>query len=971
MKPEEIALPWFPITPDYIDKYHDSVLRYLRDTHAQRRDNLAEDSSYQTTLGLIFQRAAQIVEEIGSTPLKEAEQYPGESLQRDIRILAAAAYLCDDSKDELRRQYLIAIAYWAALLKPDISDYLVPLCLRFMRVDRIINVGYDLDAIVNWDLVTFIKKLNSASLQTGTSERWFENHGTIRMDRNGLSLFDINRFFLGMKLKQGVSFKSVLSVEDGTIQLLQDKKDKHAFSISRFIESANSIVPQEVVEEKKKVYEDGDELTVRVMQRGYEDVHAESIDPSYETVAGPVEIVSASNVRGIYMTDVARNVGLGTHLNVIYDKDSGRFVLDDIIIQFIRKKFWEDDAEAQQYMRMNAMLLFPQKGKTKNTWLTEHGFLVRTEYESIPRYALCSLEILDYDDNLDFFQAKIVDGLPESYRFKETDARDSLLQLLLNSSKTILTPAPQKPVVRRIEPVTVSMLHRILAVKEDNALNGSANKEGYLGICCALAAIAGDEEDLSYYNFKRHYLQRLIAFAERRFKEIKELDSDSSTDKSILMKRLMVRVLMEYNNPQESEILQQVISDLEDTESSAVAKLVQASNRFIGSLSLERLRNDLHREICSQLKVSDAIITEGTVSHTEFPFPSEDDRTEHKMSWVYDNATSFPNETEQSFKILKTVCAFMNRYPDQGEGHVYIGTDETHRRICGIQPDIDFLIEKGILSAKGDLNDEYCRHIMSIIRNRFPDSFQYVSLHFIEDGRVLDIVVSPAVQGIVYLHGVPYFRSSSSSIEMPASKRQEIRDRKYLLHNEMSDKIDAIGKAIQTERVVVLKSYDSSNSNTSGSDRMVEAFAFVDNGRFDAIWAYDFSGKEKRNKVFLLRRAESVEVTDRPWKHARLHTSFPLDMFGYYGDEKIPFKIMIRTTRAKNLLVEQYPDAQKYIEEASNDWWQVKGELYNKLSLAAACGYYLSIADDIEILDSPEFTDYVVKRLTSLVEILL
>lgn len=53
MKSEEVALPWFPITPDYIDQYHDSVLKYLRDAQAEHGQDLSNDSSYITTLGLL------------------------------------------------------------------------------------------------------------------------------------------------------------------------------------------------------------------------------------------------------------------------------------------------------------------------------------------------------------------------------------------------------------------------------------------------------------------------------------------------------------------------------------------------------------------------------------------------------------------------------------------------------------------------------------------------------------------------------------------------------------------------------------------------------------------------------------------------------------------------------------------------------------------------------------------------------
>lgn len=970
MKPEEIALPWFPITPDYIDLYHDSVLKYIRDARAQHGDELAGDSSYQTTLSLLFQRADQIAEAICQTPLQDAEQNAPDELMQDFKILAAAAFLCGGDREDAQRRYMVALPYLASLLRPDLSDVLVPICIRFIKAERVLNVGFDLDSVIGLDLLSFVKVLGNASVEDCKSERWYENHGTIRLDGNGISLFDLNRFFLGMKIKQGSSFKSVLSAEDGAVQVLQDKKEKQAFNLWRFIESADSITPVEPEEEKKKVYEDGDELTVRILQKGYDSIYAESIDPAYETVSGPVVIVSASNVRGIYMTDVTRNAGLGTYLNVTLDKDRQQFILDDTIIQFIRKKFWEDDAEEQRYMHMNAILLFPFSGKTKNTWLTEYGFLVRTEYEDYPRYALRTLEILNYDDDLDFFVASVGEELPEESRFQEMAARDSLMQLLLHSSKTISSPAPPKKEVRLLDPAIINFLHKILAVKENSTLRGSVNKENYISVCCALAAISGDSVDLAYYDLMRGYLESLIAFAGRRFKDIKELEIKEEEDRSIQMKRLMIDVLREYGKTEESEVLQQVISDPEDTDVSTVAKLVQASNRFIGSVSLERLRDDLHREICTVLNITDAIRTpDAEADSSNFPFPPEDDHIEHKASWVFDNADGQANETLQSAKILKTLCAFMNRYSEQGESHLYIGTDEKRRYINGIQNDIDFLVAKGELTSQGELlKDEYCRHIMFIVKKRFPESYQYVSPHFREDGRVLDLTVSPAIQGIVYLDGVPYYRYGSESKKMPDNIRQEILDRKYLSHSEMSDKIDAVSRAIQTGKTVVLKGYDSSNSNTTGNDRTVEAFAFVDNGRFDAVWAYDFTGKEKKNKVFLLKRADSVEVLDKPWQHAKLHKTYDLDMFGFYGEEKIDFDIELHSTRAKNILVEQYPDVNPYLEVLTDGRWRVHGVLHNKLSLAVACGFYLTVADDVDISASPAFKQYVNDRLAYLVD---
>ena len=967
MNPEEIALPWFPITPDYIDQYHESVLKYLRDVLNDRSQDTSDDSSYLTTVSLLLQRAEQIASDISSLSLQQAEQIVRKDIEKDIKILAAAAFICSDDPRR-RKRYMVILTFLIALLKPEISDMLVPLFVRFMKSESIDDVGFTIDAIIDMDVLTFVKSLRTATTKDCSKEWWFENHGTVRIDKDSISLYDLNRYFLGMKMKNGTGFRPTLSAEDGTIAVLQDKRDRKGFTVNSFLNTVAEIMPEEPEEEKKKVYADGDVLTVKILNKAYDTLFAESTDPAYETVAGPIVIMTASNIRGIYMTDITRNISLGSTINVTYHSDERCFSLDETVLDFIRKTYWEDDEESQHYARMDAMLLFPFRNNVKNTWLTEHGFLVRTEYESLPRYTYRTLDILNYDDDLDFFVAAVSDDEPDT-KFDEKAVKDSFIRLLLYTNRTIASPAPPKKEIRFMDKELISLLHRILAIKQDRALDGSEKKENYIGVCCALAAIADDEEDLWYYSLTRSYLQSLIAFAKKEFPAIQSIDTGDSKDYGILQKSTMLSVLKEYDNPEESEVLIQVISQLQDTDIADVAKLVQASNRFIGSSSLERLRDDLHREICTILNITDAIVIKPDGKDDSFPFPGEDDRTEHKASWIYDNETSEPNETSQSFKILKTICAFMNRYPEQGESHLYIGTDEKRHYVCGIQQDIDFLTTKEVLTTTGaDKNDEYCRHIMAAIKRRFPESYQYVSPHFCEGGKVLDLVVTPAIQGIVYLEGIPYYRYASNSIRMPDNIRQEILDRKYLRHSDMVDKIDAINKAIQTGRCVVLKAYDSSNSNTTGNNRSVEAFAFVDNGRYDAIWAYDYSSTEKKNKVFLLKRATAVEILERPWQHTRQHQSFELDMFGFYGADRYNLDMEIRSTRAKNLLVEQFPDVREHLEILPEGRWRVRGTLFNQLSLAAACSFYLSVADDVDISSSPALVKYVSERLTSLIE---
>lgn len=969
MKSEEVALPWFPITPDYIDQYHDSVLKYIRDVRDENSHELSSDSSYVTTVSLLFRRAEQIAAEVCTRELREMEQVPSAVLTKDIRILASASCLCEDGQETIRLRLMSVLVFLLSLLKKDISDALVSIYIRIILSERIENVGFCLNDIIDFDALEFVKKLVNVIACADSGEMWYENHGMVKFAGGSISIYDLNRSFLGMKIKNGAKFISLLSAEEGAIQVLQDKKDKRPFSINSFLSTVTNIIPEAPAEEKKKVYEDGDILTVKVLNKGYDEIFAESTDPAYETIALPVEIVSASNVRGIYMTDICRNISVDSFLNVTYLPERGCFSVNDTIINFIRKKYWEDDEGNQQYMKMNAILLFQYNGPVKNTWLTEYGFLVRTEYEDLERYAYRTLDIVTYDDNYEFFQARVSDDIPTDAHINEKSVKDSFLRLLLYSSVRILTPLPKKKEIKLVEKDRISLLHRILAIKQNNALNGSETKMDYISICSVLAAVAEDVADLDYYQISKDYLQALISFARKEFKAIQPLDKKESSEIGVLAKSTMVETLREYDNPEESELLMRVISDLPDSEQSDVAKLVQASNRFIGSPSLERLRDDLHREICTILGITDAIKSFLTDDNNQsFPFPPEDDRTEHKMSWVYDNDSGEPNETQQSSKILKTVCAFMNRYLEQGESHLYIGTDEKRRYISGIKADIDFLIGKGEMSGQGDPEDEYCRHIMAVIKKRFPESFQYASPHLKENGQVLDLCISPAVQGIVYLDGVPYYRYGSESRKMPDNIRQEIIDRKFLRHNDMADKIDAISRAIQTGRCVILRGYDSSSSNTAGTDRSVEAFSFVDNGRNDAVWAYDYSGKEKKNKVFLLKRAAGVEVTSRPWQYVKQHTKYPLDMFGFYGEEKIDFDIELKTIRAKNILVEQFPDTKDCLETLPDGRWQLHGILQNKVSLAAACGFYLNLADEVDISKSTAFKSYVSDRLAYLIE---
>ena len=226
---------------------------------------------------------------------------------------------------------------------------------------------------------------------------------------------------------------------------------------------------------------------------------------------------------------------------------------------------------------------------------------------------------------------------------------------------------------------------------------------------------------------------------------------------------------------------------------------------------------------------------------------------------------------------------------------------------------------------------------------------------------MIDILVEPASEGVIYLNGVAYYRYGSESKVMTPTIEEEVRNRKYIQRSGMSERIEAARRAINTEHTAIIKSYDSSHSNSTDFDRKVEIFAFTDNSRLDAVWAFD--PKDSKNKVFSLKRCEGIEVLDEKWKRKAQHEVYELDIFGFSGKDKIDIDITLNTVRAKNILVEQYPDSDICLDKVGSTRWRLRTTLFNTLSLEAACSFYLANSDDVDISASPVLKSTVTVRV--------
>ena len=95
----------------------------------------------------------------------------------------------------------------------------------------------------------------------------------------------------------------------------------------------------------------------------------------------------------------------------------------------------------------------------------------------------------------------------------------------------------------------------------------------------------------------------------------------------------------------------------------------------------------------------------------------------------------------------------------------------------------------------------------------------------------------------------------------------------------------------------------------------MEPFAFTPN--MIDIWAYDVDKQDSR--VYKVMRIHSVEVLDTPWAHADKHEVRKPDVFRMSG--KLNEKIVLELdTRAKSLLLEEYPMAEKDLKREDGKW---------------------------------------------------
>ena len=171
----------------------------------------------------------------------------------------------------------------------------------------------------------------------------------------------------------------------------------------------------------------------------------------------------------------------------------------------------------------------------------------------------------------------------------------------------------------------------------------------------------------------------------------------------------------------------------------------------------------------------------------------------------------------------------------------------------------------------------------------------------------------------------------------------------YIDNSSNAANVEALADAIKRKKQVVLKQYESAHSNEA-KDRLVEPIEFTAN--MIDIWAYDVDNGD--NRVFKVARIHEVEVLDSDWAFKSKHKAIKPDVFRMVGNlnEKIVLQL---NTRAKSLLLEEFPLAEKDLKREDGKWL-LKTTIH---SFEGAGRFVIGLAADIKILEGKKLLDYI------------
>ena len=180
---------------------------------------------------------------------------------------------------------------------------------------------------------------------------------------------------------------------------------------------------------------------------------------------------------------------------------------------------------------------------------------------------------------------------------------------------------------------------------------------------------------------------------------------------------------------------------------------------------------------------------------------------------------------------------------------------------------------------------------------------------------------------------------------------------KHGVSEQYATNISTLFDCIREERVCILRGYDSPSSGKK-TDRIVEPYLFLNEN--SEVRCYEIA--TQMNKTFKIGRMQSVQPLDLLWANKAEHKPFYTDLFHFSGEERHMVTLLLGRL-ATSLLLEEFPASENHLVAEKDGRHRLQTEVCSYKGIGR---FVMGLADDIEVVDSPEFSAYLHERIASL-----
>ena len=942
---------WLELKTQYIDDNFEKLLEYLKDN----ADKKKEDTFYTETIELLKERVENLIELLTSQQLFD-DEIPREQNIFNAKILMA--YILSDRKSELAKLAHVTLMYVLRELTPKYSELLIKTAMGILTHEEVLSVGFgwaDVDKVSTelfannvCNFIKYGKELQTPLIYTGKGTALLTGGGLQLMADKGKDILkkasaeaDSLDTGIGIRLKVGSSDKLKKADENDL-----DKINSH---VIEFLQKCQGSQP----EQKKMVrrYYDDSKVVVRITNINYRGVvTVETTDENYEKITGTLHYNYSSFL--YYYTDkLYQYFEVGDLMPAtVVNAQEGKFCIEDQIKDF----FIEEAKDYEQEDNLFRAVLIDDNPKYYG-WMTEIGVPMFTgNIGGLVKGDFVRLSITSYGNGRQYgkIYAEFVDY--EDAEFDEKEARRECMRAFATKTEPPAEGSAKAngATTATLNPAVLMLLIRFIYRHQKTVLKPS-DKFRLLANATVMATIIDEPVTVSYLRFAATYLRALVRFAcDEDISEISlQPDDEYKGATSTLIRLSVVQLLKEFGKKEDSSTLDNAISYFQEEIPllAKIARLILAANMMQGSLSGSSL-NVIKREIVKTLSLETENETDLEADGRTY-LGVESGSQEFKTSIVYPpNSNMQPDEDTQTRNVMKGICAFLN---SETGGTLYLGVNDMGY-VTGVDNDMRYL-------KHGNL-DSYMRYVQDRAIKCFGiDAIKYVTIEPMCDERVVAIRVKPHPYRIVELDGEAYIRINAESRLMPDNMKGEIIDQKMLRNKDKAAAISLLQHACTNKKKAVLHGYASSHGGVI-ADRNVEPYEICPED--DLAICYDLD--KERCVVFNLNRINYVEVLDEGWTNTAKHEDIKVDVFHMTGEKAYPISLQLDLF-ARNLLVEEFPRAEKFLsaDKKDNNVWYFNTEVHDMKGVGR---FYIGLAAHIKILDAPELEKYVKDYCTEILK---